>query len=110
MGVRHRICPRATFWLPLVCTARTLREFPLVLEQVLEEVVTPFCWRAGPCNFEAAGDRITCDARGVGTIPAEALLLDRRAFGLSSHVLFGRSGSVGLAEGMAARDQGDGLF
>src|SRR5271155_2761467 len=110
MGVRYRVCAGVTFWLPLVCAARTLRQFPLVLEQVLEEVVSPFCRCAGPGDLQAAGDRITCDARGVGTCPAEALLLDRRAFGLSSHVLFGRSGSVGLAEGMAARDQGDGLF
>src|SRR5580704_6601179 len=110
MRVRYRICARVTFWLPLVCAARTLRQFPLVLEQVLEEIVTPFCRCAGPRNFEAAGDRVTGDARGVGTCPAETLLLDRRAFGLRSHVLFGRSGSVGLAEGMTARDQSDGLF
>src|SRR5271168_1813809 len=110
MGVRYCIRARVTFWFPLVCAARTLRQFPLVLEQVLEEIVTPFCRCAGPCNFEAAGDRITCDARGVGACPAEALLLDRRTFGLSSHVLFGRSGSVGLTEGVTAGDPSDGLF
>src|ERR1700722_12166729 len=110
MGVRYRICACVTFWLPLMRPTRTLRQFPLVLEQVFEEVVTPFCRRVGPCDFEAAGDGVTCDARGVGTCPAEALLFDRRAFGLNSHVLFRRSGSVGLAEGMTARDQGDRLF
>src|SRR4029077_20314216 len=107
MGVRYRICACGTFRLPLVCAARTLRQFPLVLEQVLEEVVTPFCRRAGPCNFEAAGGCVTCDARGVDTWQAEALFLDRRAFGLSSHVLFGRGGSMGFAEGMTSRNQGD---
>src|SRR5580700_95194 len=110
MGVRYRVCAGVTFWLPLVCAARTLGQFPLVLEQVLEEVVAPFCRCAGPGDLQAAGDRITCDARGVGTCPAEALLLDRRAFGLSSHLLFGRGGSVGLAEGMTAGDQCDSLF
>src|SRR5580704_19778943 len=102
MGVRHRICACVTFWLPLVCAARTLRQFPLVLEQVLEEVVTPFCRCAGPRDLQAAGDRITCNTRGVGTCTAEALLLDRRTFGFGSHVRFGRSGAVSLAEGMTA--------
>src|ERR1700733_2410685 len=109
MSIWYRACACITFWLPLVGASRTLGQFPLVFEQVLEEVVTPFCRRAGPRDFQAAGNGVTCDAGGVSACPAEALLLDRRAFRLSSHVLVG-TGSVGLAKGVTACDQGDGLF
>src|SRR3984957_7123178 len=89
--------------------ARALRQLPVVLEQVLEIVVAPFCWRGGPCHFEAAGDGVACDAGGVGACPAEALLLNRGAFRLFSQLCAGGC-SVSLAEGVAAGDQGDGFF
>src|ERR1700747_363196 len=92
-----------------MCAARALRQLPVVLEEVLEIVVTPFCRRAGPCDFEAAGDGVACDASGVGACPAETLLLNRRAFRLFAPLGAG-PGSVSLAEGVTAGDQSDGFF
>src|ERR1700722_19446530 len=110
MSVWHGACAHIAFRLPLLRAARTLRKFPLVFEQMLEEVVTPFCRRAGPGDFEAAGYSVARDARGVGAGPAEALFLNGRAFGFRSNVWFGGTGSVGLAESMPSRDQSDGFF
>src|ERR1700691_1525507 len=110
MSIRYCPCACITFWLPLVRASGTLGQFPLVFEQVLEEIVTPFRWCACPGDFQAAGNCITCNAGGVGVCPAEALLLNWRAFWLSSHVLLGRAGSVSLAKSVTACDQGDGLF
>src|SRR5580700_4346100 len=92
-----------------MCPARALRQLPVVLEQVLEIIVTPFSRRAGPCDLDAAGDGIACDASSVGACPAEALLFDRRAFRLPAQLGAG-PGSVGLAEGVTAGDQSDGFF
>src|ERR1700752_4660872 len=92
-----------------MCAARALRQLPVVLEEVLEIVVTPFCRRAGPCDFEAAGDGVACDASGVGACPAETLLLNRRAFRLFAQLGAG-PGSVSLAEGVSGCAQSDGLF
>src|SRR3984957_5915541 len=92
-----------------MCPARALRQLPVVLEQVLEIVVSPFCRRGGPCDFEAAGDGVACDASGVGACPAEALLLNRGAFRLFAQLCAGGC-SVGLAEGVTAGDQSDGFF
>src|ERR1700683_1562323 len=110
MSVRYRACAYITFWLPLVCAPRTLGQFPLVFEQVLEKAVPPLRRRAAPCDFQAAGNCVTCDAGGVGVCPADALLLNRRTFGLRPHVLLGRSGPVSLAKSVTTCDQGDGLF
>src|ERR1700691_5335467 len=110
MSIGHRACACITFWFPLMRASRTLGQFPLVFEQVLEEIVTPFRWCACPGDFQAAGNCITCNAGGVGVCPDEAVLLNWRAFWLSSHVLLGRAGSVSLAKRVTACDQGDGLF
>src|ERR1700751_4241942 len=92
-----------------MCAARVFRQLPVVLEEVLEIVVTPFCRRAGPCDFETAGDGVACDASGVSAWPAETLLLNCRAFRLFAQLGAG-PGSVSLAEGVTAGDQSDGFF
>src|SRR5262249_58550049 len=89
---------------PLMCARRALRQFPLVAEQVLEEVVAPLRGRAGPRDLEAAGDRVTAFARAEAAPPAEALLLDAGRFGIRPHMGL-RAGAVGLAKGVAARDE-----
>ena len=108
VGIRHSV-RRFAFRLPLMRAARALREFPFVLEQVFEETVAPFRRSAAPCHFQAARNCVTGDAGCVGTRPAQALLLNRRAFRLFAQVGAG-SGSVGLPEGVAACDQRDGFF
>src|ERR1700723_2387475 len=97
------------FRLPLVCAARALGKFPLVLEQMFEETVASFRGSAAPGDFQAAGYCVACDTGGIGARPAEALLFDRRAFGLFTEMRTG-SGTVGFPEAVTARDQRDGFF
>src|ERR1700678_2850131 len=109
VGVGHGVGARVPFGFPLVRAAGALGEFPLKFEQVVEEPVGPLRGRGGPGNLEAAGDRVAGDAGLVGAAPAEALVFNRRAFGLVGEVGT-RAGAVGLAEGVAARDQRNRLF
>lgn len=94
---------------PLVRAGRALGQFPLVAEQVLEEVVAPLRGRGGPGHFQAAGDGVGALAGAEAAAPAQALFFDAGRFRLRPHV-GGRTGPVGLAEGVAARDQRDRLF
>src|SRR4029079_1628246 len=81
-----------------------LGQLPLETVQVLQEVVAPLRRRGGPHHLEAAGDRVAGLTRTVGTLPAQALLLDRRALGLGTHQV-GVACTVGLAEAVPADDQ-----
>ena len=94
---------------PLVRAGGALDELPLVAEQVVEEAVAPLGGRAGPGDLEAAGDGVGALAGAVGVLPAQPLADHRAALGLGADVVAGR-GAVGLAEGVAAGDQRDGLL
>ena len=107
--VRHQVVARAALGPPLVGARRALEQLPLVAEQDVEELVVPPGRVVGPGDLEPAGDRVGADAGAVARLPAEALLLDRRGLGVGADVLV-RAGSVGLAEGVAAGDQRDGLL
>ena len=74
--VGHRAVAGAVLRPPLVRAGRALRQFPLVAEQVLEEVVAPLRRRGGPGDFQAAGDRVAALAGAEAVLPAEALLLE----------------------------------
>src|SRR5580704_19218779 len=76
---------------------------------MFKETVTPFRRRAAPGDFQATGNCVTGDTGGVGAGPAEALLLNRRTFGLFTQV-GARPGSVGFSEGVTASDQSYGFF
>src|SRR5262245_66259808 len=108
--MRHGTGACAVLRHPLMRAGRALREFPLVAEQVLEVVVAPLRRRRGPGDFQAAGDRVTADARAQAVPPTEALLLDTGRLRLLPDVLRRRAGAVGLAEGMTARDHRNGLL
>src|SRR6185437_1424081 len=82
--IRYRAGARAVLRFPLVSTGRTLGQFPLVAEQVVEEAVAPFRWAVAPDHLDAAGDRVTCLARAIFAGPSEPLLLDVAAFGLGT--------------------------
>ncbi len=97
------------FRLPLLCTGGTLRQLPFESEQVLEEVVAELRRRVSPDDLGAAGDAIGADARVVLALPAEALVLERARFRLRADERR-VTRAVGLAEGVAARDQRDGLL
>ena len=98
-----------TFRLPLLRAGRALRQLPFVFEQVLEEVVAPLRRRLRPGDFRTAGDGIGPDAGAVLALPAEALILEGAAFRVRSDQRR-IAGAVGLAEGVAAGNQRDGLF
>ena len=95
--------------LPLLSAGGALGQLPLVLEQVLEEVIAPPRRRLRPGHLRAAGDRVASMAGAVLALPAEALLLEGAAFRLGSDQRR-IAGAVGLAEGVAAGDQCDGLL
>ena len=94
----------AVLRLPLLRTGRTLGQLPLVLEQVLEEVVAPPGGRRGPGDFEAAGDGVSPLAGFVGTLPAETLLLEVASLRLGADVVRRRR-AMRLAERMPAGDE-----
>src|SRR6185312_2252619 len=95
--------------LPLVGAGRALGQLPLVPEQDPEEAVVPGGRRVGPRHLEAAGDRVGALAGAVGALPAQALQLQRGGLGVGADAV-GRARAVGLAEGVPARDEGDGLL
>ena len=109
VGIRHCTGTRATLRLPLVRTSRALRQLPFVAEQVLEEVVAPLRRRAGPGNFQAAGDRVTTFACAKAALPAKALLLYAGSFRHRTHQCH-IAGAVGFAEGVTASDERNRLF
>src|ERR1700758_4424953 len=103
VGIRHSTGARATLRPPLVRAGRTVRQLPFIAEQVTEEIVAPLRRRAGPGDFQAAGDRVTAFASAKAALPAQALLLDAGSFRLTAHQR-GLAGAVGFAEAVAARD------
>src|SRR5580693_10499557 len=88
---------------------RTLGKFPLVAEQMSEEIVTPVGWRGGPSDFQTAGNRVPRNTRAVLAAPAQSLRLKigRPWIGANLGCI---PGSVGLAEAAPAGDQGDSLL
>ncbi|CRK42947.1 hypothetical protein BN1708_008930 [Verticillium longisporum] len=94
---------------PLVGASRALGELPLVLEEVLEVLVTPLGRGRGPGDLETAGDGVGTLARLVSVLPAETLSLKRGTFGLGTDLVVG-AGAVGLAEGVATSNKSDGLL
>src|ERR1700677_3142630 len=103
LRIRNRSGAGAILRRPLMRARRTLRQFPLVIEQVGEKVVAPLCWRFGPDDFEAAANRVCTLARAILALPSEALLLDRSCFRFPPDQ--GRLASaVRFAEGVATRD------
>src|SRR4029453_2678785 len=95
---------RAPLRSPLMRAGRALRQLPVEAEQVLEVVVAPLGGRAGPRDFQAAGDSVTAFARAEGAPPAEALLLEAGRFAIRPHMGL-RAGAVSLAEGVTTRDE-----
>src|ERR1700722_4007347 len=89
--------------LPLLRAGRALGQFPFVLEQVVEEVVAPFRRCLRPGHFRAAGDGIGAETGAMLALPADALILDRRAFRLDANQRWIAS-TVGLAKSVAAGD------
>ena len=95
--------------LPLLCAGRALGQLPFEVEQIIEEVVAPLRRGLRPGHFRTAGDGVGAEAGAMLALPAEALILDGAAFRIRADQRR-IAGAVGLAEGVAAGDQCDGLF
>mmetsp|Transcript_27751 Transcript_27751/g.66063 ORF Transcript_27751/g.66063 Transcript_27751/m.66063 type:complete len:243 (+) Transcript_27751:1218-1946(+) len=93
---------------PLDRPSRALGLLPVVPVQVSEESMVPSVGVGGPSTLEAGGDGILPLTRAVVRLPPHAKVLYGRALRLRSDVGVG-SGAVGLAEGVPAGDEGDGL-
>jgi hypothetical protein len=100
---------RSAFRLPLFGAGRAFGELPFVLEQVLEKQIAPFGRRLRPGDFRTAGDGVGAEARAMLALPAEALILEGSAFRRRADQRR-IAGAMGLAEGVAAGNQRDGLF
>ena len=109
VGVGDGARAGAVLRLPLVRAGRALGQLPLVAEQGLEEAVVPRGRGGGPGDLDTAGDRVAALAGAVGALPAQALLLERGRLGVGADAVR-RARAVGLAERVAARDQGDRLL
>ena len=107
--VRHRAFAGAVLRPPLVRAGGALRELPLELEQVLQEVVAELRRRARPRDLEPARDRVARDAAAEFARPSQTLRLEIGGLGVGADVVRD-AGAVRLAEAVAARDQRDGLF
>src|SRR5208337_5291251 len=75
-----------------------------------EVFVAPLRRRLAPDDLQIAGGRVIPLAGAESALPAEALLLERSALGFGTEPFLVLGGAVGLAEGVAASDQRDGLF
>src|SRR5262245_17684087 len=110
VSIRHGALCRCVLGSPLERTGRTLRQLPLVAEQVLEVAVVPLHRVRGPGALQAAGDRVSAFAALESVPPAEALLLEAGTLGFGTAVLSRVGSTVGLAEGVAAGNQRHGLL
>src|SRR5262245_15053140 len=86
---------------PPVCASRRLLQFPLELEEVLEEEVAPLCGRLRPGDFQTAADGIGAMAGAEAARPAESLLFEIASLWVSAFVGLRRR-AVGLTEGVTA--------
>src|SRR5579859_2628981 len=91
-------------------TGRTLGQFPVVAEQVVEEVVAPLCRGLGPSDFQAAADGVGTKAFAKFILPAEALILNGGTFWFGADILSGNASAVGLAESVSTGDERDRFF
>src|SRR5271155_3740356 len=110
--VRVRHCAFACTILrsPLVRASGALCEFPLVAEQVGEEVVAPLGRRGCPGNIEAAADGVRAMTFTKFILPTESLVLDLGRFWFGTDVVSGNACAVSFAKRMTAGNQRDRFF
>src|SRR5262249_6844147 len=102
MGIGDLACTRAVLRCPLICTSRAPGEFPVVLEEILEEVIAPLRGSFGPGDLETAADCVTAVTFSQFVLPSEALVFDFCALGFCADVVGRNASAVSLAERVAA--------
>src|SRR5215472_15495548 len=98
MRVRNRAISVDVLGHPLVRASRALRQLPVVLEKVLQEVVAPFRRSSGPGDFQAAANRVVATAGAVGIAPPHSLRFNGSCLRLWPDVLVRIGCAVRLAE------------
>src|SRR3954451_6074659 len=86
-----------------------LRQRPVVSEQVVQEAVVPLRRLVRPSALQPAGDRVGALAAAGAVPPTQALLLEWGGLGFGTDVVR-VDRTVGLAEGVAAGDEGKRLL
>ncbi|SII60021.1 Uncharacterised protein [Mycobacteroides abscessus subsp. abscessus] len=109
LGHRDHVVAAAVDRTPLDVAALVLELLPLVGEEDVEELVVPAGRMVGPRDLDAAADRVIAVPGAEVGLPAQTLLFERGALGVGALVALG-AGAVGLAEGVTAGDEGDGLL
>ena len=94
---------------PLMCAGRALAELPFVFEEVLKVIIAPLRRCLRPGDFKPTGDGVATLAAAEAALPSEALLFDRRRFGIGPDML-GIARTVRLAKGMTTGNERDGLL
>lgn len=82
---------------PLVGTGRGLGQLPVVLEQVLKELVGPLGRRLGPGHLKTRGDGVRANASAVSVLPAKTLFFQAGGLGLVADIRI-RSRAVSLSK------------
>src|SRR5580704_17585398 len=93
-----------------MCAGRTLRQFPLIAEQVGEEVVAPLGRPRGPNHFQSASDSVATMTFAKFILPSKSLILDVGAFWFIAYILSGNTSAVRFAEGVTAGNQRNCFF
>lgn len=94
---------------PLVSTSWALGQFPVVLEEVLQEVVAPLGGSLGPDDFQTAGDGVWANTGAELVAPAQALLLNVGSRGLGTDIVSWGS-TVSLTKGVTTNNKSNGLL
>src|SRR5688572_13679537 len=89
----------------LLPAGRARRQLIVVVVEVVEKTGVPLRRLAGPGALEPARDRVGALAAAKLVLPAETLLLQAGALRFGADVLRGGSGTVGLADRVAANDE-----
>ena len=108
IGYGVRAC--AILGLPLMRSGGTLREFPFVAEEDVEEVVVPFGGTGCPSTLEPTRNCVISPAGSKTAFPSETLLFNvgRLRLAASVHIRIGRA--VGFAEGVSTGNESDRFF
>src|SRR5918994_7441037 len=109
MSIGHGALGRGISGSPLLRTGGARRKLPVVLEQIVQELVVPLRRLVGPCALQPAGNRVGASAAAEGVPPAEALLLEGGSLGFRTEVLR-TDRTMDLAERVAADDERNGLL
>ena len=108
--VGHQVRRSRILGNPLDRAGRALGLDPFEAIEVVEVLGGPGGGSSSPGTFEAARNGVFRMALAALVLPTQALVLDCRLARITDQAAFRLAGAVGLAEGVAAGDQGGGFL